>query len=154
LQCFHWESLFKPITEQPKWVFYSLRKDGMFYDKKMLWFYKCEPMIIKYDICLWFAFNAFNNVKELIWWWLWVLRCVWKYVHWIVFYVLYEKLRMHVMMERFYKSMRWYELHKCESLYTEHKWCGSTNMYEIMNAEHKTLVERHLGRASVRPVRI
>jgi hypothetical protein len=25
-------------------------------------------------------------------------------------------------------------------------------MYEIMNAEHKTLVERHIGRASVRPM--
>jgi hypothetical protein len=52
------------------------------------------------------------------------------------------------------KSMRWYELHKCESMYTEHRWCGSTSMYEIMNAERKTLVERHLGRASVRPVGI
>jgi hypothetical protein len=50
------------------------------------------------------------------------------------------------------KNMRWYELHNCESMYTEHRWCGSTNMYEIMNAEHKTLVERHIGRASVRPM--
>jgi len=42
---FHWESFFKPITKQPKWVFYSLKRDVMFYDEKMLWFYKFKPMI-------------------------------------------------------------------------------------------------------------
>jgi len=32
------EDFFKPITELPKWVFYSLRKDVKFYDVEMLWF--------------------------------------------------------------------------------------------------------------------
>jgi hypothetical protein len=34
----------------------------------------------------------------------WVLRYDCEYVDWVMFYVLYEKLKMHAMMERFYKK--------------------------------------------------
>jgi hypothetical protein len=49
IEDFRWESFFKPITEQQKWVFYSLRKDIMFYNEKMLWFYTytCIPQRFK-----------------------------------------------------------------------------------------------------------
>jgi hypothetical protein len=40
----------------------------------------------------------------MIWWCLWVLRCDCEYVDWVMFYVLYEKLRMHVMMKSFRKA--------------------------------------------------
>jgi hypothetical protein len=50
------------------------------------------------------AFNTFNYVKELIWWCLWVLRYACVYVDWVVFYVLYEKLRIHVVLESLRKA--------------------------------------------------
>jgi hypothetical protein len=70
------------------------------------------------------------------------LSYVCEYEDWVVFY---EKIK---------KITRWYELHKYESMYTEHRLCGSTSMYEIMNIERKTLVERRIGKVSVIPVGI
>jgi hypothetical protein len=55
-------------------------------------------MIYAYD------FNTFNYVKEMIWWCLWVLRYAYEYVDWVMFYVLYEKLRIHVVFESLKKA--------------------------------------------------